>query len=68
MVILKMEEMYFSKKLENILLLTNKKFSFDKKLEGDFSLKNNLIKGKKIYLIIFNINIYEHDCLCIYQS
>ena len=38
-----MEEMYFSKKLENILLLTNKKFSFDKKLEGDFSLKNNLI-------------------------
>ena len=41
--ILKMEEMYFSKKLENILLLTNKKFSFDKKLKGDFSLKNNLI-------------------------
>ena len=38
-----MEEMYFSKKLENILLLTNKKLSFDKKLEGDFNLKNNLI-------------------------
>ena len=35
--------MYFSKKLENILLLTNKKLSFDKKLKGDFSLKNNLI-------------------------
>ena len=41
--ILKMEEMYFSKKLENILLLTNKKLSFDKKLEGDFNLKNNVI-------------------------
>ena len=41
--IFKMEEMYFSKKLENILLLTNKKFSFDKKLKGDFNLKNNLI-------------------------
>ncbi len=41
--ILKMEEMYFSKKIENILLLTNKKLSFDKKLKGDFSLKNNLI-------------------------
>ena len=41
--ILKMEEMYYSKKLENILLLTNKKLSFDKKLKGDFSLKNNLI-------------------------
>jgi MurNAc alpha-1-phosphate uridylyltransferase len=41
--ILKMEEMYFSKKLENILLLINKKLSFDKKLKGDFNLKNNLI-------------------------
>jgi len=41
--ILKMEKMYFSGKLENILLLTNKKLSFDKKLKGDFSLKNNLI-------------------------
>ena len=41
--ILKMEEMYFSKKIENILLLANKKLSFDKKLKGDFNLKNNLI-------------------------
>ena len=41
--ILKMEEMYFSKNLENILLLVNKKLSFDKKLKGDFNLKNNLI-------------------------
>ena len=39
----KMENMYFSEKLENILLLVNKKFSFDKKLKGDFNLKNNLI-------------------------
>jgi len=41
--ILKMEKMYFSEKLQNILLLVNKKFSFDKKLKGDFNLKNNLI-------------------------
>ena len=41
--IIKMEKMYFSEKLENILLLVNKKFSFDKKLKGDFNLKNNLI-------------------------
>ena len=41
--ILKMEKLYFSEKLENILLLVNKKFSFDKKLKGDFNLKNNLI-------------------------
>ena len=41
--VLKMEKMYFSEKLENILLLANKKLSFDKKLKGDFNLKNNLI-------------------------
>ena len=41
--ILKMEKMYFSEKLENILLLTNRKLSFDKKLKGDFNLENNLI-------------------------
>ena len=44
--ILKMEKMYFSEKLENILLLVNKKFSFDKKLKGDFNLKNNLINNE----------------------
>ena len=44
--ILKMEKIYFSKKLENILLLVNKKFSFDKKLKGDFNLKNNLINNE----------------------
>ena len=41
--ILKMEEMYFLKEAENILLLVNKKLSFDKQLSGDFNLKNNLI-------------------------
>ena len=41
--IIKMEKKYFSEKLENILLLVNKKLSFDKKLKGDFNLKNNLI-------------------------
>ncbi len=52
--ILKMEKMYFSEKIENILLLTNKKLSFDKKLKGDFSLKNNLInkEGKKELIYI----------------
>ncbi len=51
--ILKMEEMYFSKKLENILLLTNKKLSFDKKLKGDFNLKNNLINKESEKEFIF---------------
>ena len=41
--ILKMEKMYFSQKMENILLLVNKNLSFDKNLKGDFNLYNNLI-------------------------
>jgi MurNAc alpha-1-phosphate uridylyltransferase len=39
-----MEKFYFSKKIKNILLLVNKKLSFDKNLKGDFNLKKNLIK------------------------
>ena len=44
--IIKMEEIYFSKKIENILLLVNKNLSFDQKLTGDFNLSNNLISNK----------------------
>ena len=45
--IIKMEEIYFSKKLENILLLVNKNLSFDQNLRGDFNLSNNLISKKR---------------------
>ena len=38
-----MEEFYFSKNLNNILLLVSKNLSFDKNLKGDFNLENNLI-------------------------
>ena len=41
--IIKMEKIYFSKKLKNILLLVKKELSFDKNLNGDFDLQNNLI-------------------------
>ena len=44
--IIKMEEIYFSKKIENILLLVNKNLSFDQNLKGDFNLSNNLILKK----------------------
>ena len=40
----KMQNYYFSKKLNNILLSVNKKISFDQNLQGDFELKNNLLK------------------------
>ena len=41
--IIEMEKFYFSKQLKNILLLVNKDLSFDKNLNGDFDLKDNLI-------------------------
>jgi N-acetyl-alpha-D-muramate 1-phosphate uridylyltransferase len=41
--IIKMEELYFSKQIQNILLLVNKQLSFDNNLNGDFNLKDNLI-------------------------
>jgi len=51
--ILKMEETYFSNKIENILLLVNKNLSFDKNLKGDFNLENNLItKTDKKFIYI----------------
>ena len=41
--IVEMEKLFFSKKASNILLLVNKKLSFDKNLNGDFDLENNLV-------------------------
>ena len=41
--IIDMEKLYFAKQLKNILLLVNKELSFDKNLNGDFDLKDNLI-------------------------
>ena len=44
--IMDMQDFYYSKKLDNILLLVNKKLSFDKNLKGDFNLKSNMLKKK----------------------
>ena len=41
--IIGMEDVYFSKQIKNILLLVNKKLSFDKNLNGDFDLIENVI-------------------------
>ena len=51
--IVKMQNFYFSNKLNNILLLANKQLSFDKNLSGDFELNNNLIKKKDIKNFIY---------------
>ena len=61
----KMQNFYFSNKLNNLLLLANKKLSFDKNLKGDFELTNNLLKKKNkndfIYIgcQILNRSLFE---------
>ena len=45
--IYKMQNFYFSKKLNNILMIANKTLSFDKNLKGDFELKDSLLKKNK---------------------
>ena len=61
----KMQNFYFSNKLNNLLLLVNKSLSFDKNLKGDFELKHNLIKKNSnndfIYIgcQILNRNLFE---------
>ena len=39
-----MEKIFFSKNLDNLLLLVNQKLSFDQNLKGDFNLDDNKIK------------------------
>ena len=39
-----MENIFFSKNLDNLLLLVNKKLSFDQNLKGDFNLDEDKIK------------------------
>ena len=48
-----MENFYFSKKIQNILMVVNKDLSFDKNLKGDFDLFDNQINKKKLNQYIF---------------
>ena len=48
-----MENFYFSKKIQNILMVVNKDLSFDKNLRGDFDLLNNQLNKKKLNQYIF---------------
>ena len=48
-----MKKTFFEKNSSNILMLVNKKRSFDKRLDGDFSLKNNLLSKKDCNEFIF---------------
>ena len=48
-----MENFYFSKKIQNILMVVNKDLSFDKNLRGDFDLLDNQLNKKQLNQYIF---------------
>ena len=63
-----MIDLYFSKKIKNILLMANKDQSFDKDMKGDFGLQDYLINRKdKEYVYtgcqILNKSIIENEKL-----
>ncbi len=43
-----MEKLYFEKQLKNILLIVNNSLCFDKRFNGDFEIKNNILFKEKI--------------------
>jgi MurNAc alpha-1-phosphate uridylyltransferase len=61
----KMQNFYFSNKMNNILLVVKKELSFDQNLSGDFELKKNLLdkKGPKNFIYtgcqILNKNLFN---------
>ena len=67
--IIEMERFYFNKKIENILLIVNNSFSFDKRFNGDFEIKDNILLKEKINNFkytgcqIFNKEIISHKQL-----
>ena len=44
----KMEKIYFERKIKNILLIVNNSYCFDKRFNGDFEIKNNILLKEKI--------------------
>ena len=46
--IIEMEKFYFNQKIKNVLLIVNKSFCFDKRFNGDFEFKYNILLKKKV--------------------
>ena len=66
---IEMEKLYFSKQLKNILLLVKKDLSFDKNLNGDFDLKDDLIiKNNDRKFIYTGCQILNKKLLSIYKT
>jgi MurNAc alpha-1-phosphate uridylyltransferase len=67
--IIKMEKLYFSKQIKNILLLVKKELSFDKNLSGDFDLINNsIIKNNDRKFIYTGCQIINKKLLSDYKD
>ncbi len=62
----KMKQFYFNNKIKNILLIVDRSKSFDKRLNGDFSMKYNILskKGDKNFIFtgcqILNKSIFDN--------
>ena len=62
----KMEKFYFENKIKNILLVVEKSRSFDNRMQGDFSLENNILSkaNNKNFIFtgcqILNKSIFEN--------
>jgi MurNAc alpha-1-phosphate uridylyltransferase len=66
--IIKMEKAYFSNQAKNMLLLVNKKLSFDKNFNGDFNLQDNLISTiDKLFFIYTGCQILNKKLLVDYK-
>ena len=62
--IIQMNEFFENNDIKNILLVVNKKLSFDKKLKGDFNLKKNLLLKDKTHEYIYTgCQIFSKDLL-----
>ena len=65
-IIKEMEDFYFSKKIDTILLVVEKYLSFDKNFKGDFSLTKNFLKKESVNNYIYtgcqiiNKKIFDH--------
>ena len=61
-----MKQFYFNNKVKNILLVVNRSKSFDQRLNGDFSMKNNILSktGDKNFIFtgcqILNKSIFDY--------
>ena len=59
-----MDDFFANKNIKNVLLVVNKKLSFDKKLVGDFNLQNNrLTKNTNNEYIYTGCQIFSRDLL-----